>query len=372
MISNASSTEAHGADAQPNVLLDDFLAYTLALQQPAHTGAAAQGSCAQGQLRWVWLDDGVLQLGPVHTTCTTPSVLLSAGIHGDETAPLELLSRLVSDLAAGRATLACRLLVVLGNIGAMRAARRYLDDDLNRLFSGGYAEVPASREASRAAALEEAARQFFTAAQVAHPRGSRWHLDLHTAIRPSVFEQFALLPHTRTPVAPALVAWLGAARIAAVLLHTTKSRTYSHFSAQTCQARACTLELGQVRPFGQNDLTHFAATDTALRDLLAGYSPAAGAEGSPRVPRVFTVIDQITKHSEAFELLVAADVPNFTPFPQGTVLARDGAYRYVVQHEQERLVFPNPGVKPGLRAGLLVIEAPREALFALPGPAVSA
>ena len=74
------------------------------------------------------------------------------------------------------------------------------------------------------------------------------------------------------------------------------------------------------------------------------------------MPRVFTVIDQLTKQSEAFELLVAADVPNFTPFAKDTLLARDGDYRYTVRHDEERIVFPNATVKPGLRAGLLVIR----------------
>jgi succinylglutamate desuccinylase len=80
---------------------------------------------------------------------------------------------------------------------------------------------------------------------------------------------------------------------------------------------------------------------------------------------VFTVIDQITKQSDAFELLVDADVPNFTAYPQGTLLARDGAYRYTVHHAEERIVFPNPSVKPGLRAGLLVIETTADTLASL-------
>jgi succinylglutamate desuccinylase len=83
------------------------------------------------------------------------------------------------------------------------------------------------------------------------------------------------------------------------------------------------------------------------------------------MPRAFTVIDQITKQSDAFELLVAADVANFTPFAKDTVLARDGEYRYVVRHDEERLVFPNATVKPGLRAGLMVVETTQDTLSKL-------
>ncbi|ASV99732.1 succinylglutamate desuccinylase [Paraburkholderia aromaticivorans] len=340
----------------PVSLLDDFLAYTLAGTRPA--APAAQGTCAAG-VRWSWLDDGVLLMEPAAQEAGMRSVLVSAGVHGDETAPIELLAFLVRDIAQGTAALACRLLVILGNVDAMREACRYRDDDLNRLFSGRHLQVPHSFEAPRAAALEQAATQFFAAAP--DDPAARWHIDMHTAIRASAFEQFALLPHTGKPFSRAMFAWLGKAHISAVLLHTTKGNTYSHFTAQACGAQACTLELGKVRPFGQNDLTRFARADHAVRHLVAGL------RGEPRaeMPRAFTVIDQITKQSDAFELLVAADVANFTPFVKDTVLARDGDYRYVVRHDEERLVFPNATVKPGLRAGLMVIETTQDTLSKL-------
>jgi succinylglutamate desuccinylase len=342
-----------------NALLEDFLAYTLAGTRPA--AGDASGQCPNG-VRWTWLDEGVLQLEPPATQNAEEvrSVLASAGVHGDETAPIELLSLLVRDIASGRAALTCRLLVVLGNVEAMRGACRYVDDDLNRLFSGRHAQVPHSQEAPRAAALERVAADFFSG--TARTRGARWHIDMHTAIRASAFEQFALLPHTGAPLSRAMFEWLGEARIAAVLLHTTKGNTYSHFTAEMCGAEACTLELGKVRPFGQNDLARFAGADEGLRHLLAGMPDTNGPQ---TLPRVFTVIGQITKQSDAFELLVAADVPNFTPFEQGTLLARDGDYRHTVSHPEERIVFPNPTVKPGLRAGLLVVETTQETLAAL-------
>ncbi|WP_175032912.1 succinylglutamate desuccinylase [Burkholderia lata] len=338
-------------------LLDDFLAFTLTGTAPS----ATDGTCAAGAVRWQWLGDGLLALEPVAAEAAgtaRASVLVSAGVHGDETAPIELLSMLVRDLASGALPLACRLLVVLGNVPAMRAGERYLDDDLNRLFSGRHAQVPDSREAPRATQLEAAAAAFFAAA----PAGAaRWHIDMHTAIRASVFEQFALLPHTGTPPTRTMFEWLGEARIAAVLLHTAKGNTYSHFTAEHCGALACTLELGKVRPFGQNDLARFAPADRAVRKLVSGASSGIDVP----LPRVFTVIDQITKQSDALELFVAADVANFTAFARGTVLAQDGDYRYTVQHDEERIVFPNPSVKPGLRAGLLVVDTTRDTLAAL-------
>ncbi|HEV3430991.1 MAG TPA: succinylglutamate desuccinylase [Paraburkholderia sp.] len=335
-------------------VLDDFLAATLAGTRPV----SKAGDCANHTVRWQWLDQGVLLLEPQQVSEAARSVLLSAGVHGDETAPIELLSKIVADIAAGRLALACRVLVVLGNVAAMRAATRYQDDDLNRLFGGRHARVPQSREAPRAVALEAAAQRFF--ADASNAPGARWHLDMHTAIRASAFEQFALLPYTGGAPTRAMFDWLADARIAAVLIHTEKGATYSSFTADHCGATACTLELGKVRPFGENDLARFANADAAVRRLVANATKAPAP-----MPRVFTVIGQITKQSDAFALHVAADVPNFTPFARGTVLAEDGAYRYVVAHDEERIVFPNPTVKPGLRAGLLVVETTDETLATL-------
>jgi succinylglutamate desuccinylase len=351
------------AEARVPAMLADFLAFTLAGSRP-EAGSEA-GECAGG-VNYRWRDEGVLELTPASGAFAAASdarplrsILVSSGVHGDETAPIELLSRMVADIARGRLALACRLGIVLGNAAAMRAGCRYIDDDLNRLFCGRHAQLPQSREAPRASVLEAAAERFFAGA--AHDAASRWHIDMHTAIRASVFERFALLPHTGRAPSRAMFEWLADARIEAVLLHTAKGNTYTHFTAEAFGANACTLELGKVRPFGQNDLARFARADEAVRGLVSG----ASEPGAAPMPRVFTVIGQITKHSDAFELCMSDDVANFTPFAKGTVLARDVDYCYAVTHDEERIVFPNRTVKPGLRAGLTVVETTRETFAGL-------
>ncbi len=346
-------------DAAVPAMLADFLAYTLSGARPGP--AEAQGACARG-IRYAWLDDGVIELTPPMRSerHAVPAVLVSAGIHGDETAPLELVSRMIADIASGDVPLACRLCVVLGNVPAMRTGSRYLDDDLNRLFCGRHEQLTQSREAPRARALEAAAARLFERAG-GGGEGERWHIDMHTAIRASVFERFALLPYTGAALSRPMFEWLADATIEAVLLHTAKGNTYTHFTAESFGAKACTLELGKVQPFGENDLSRYVGADGAVRGLISGRSRA----GAAPMPRVFTVIGQITKHSDAFELLMADDVANFTPFARGTVLARDANYCYAVTHAEERIVFPNRTVKPGLRAGLTVVETTAETLAGL-------
>jgi succinylglutamate desuccinylase len=329
-------------------MFSDFLQFVLDGKRPSLTeGALPTGT------RWTWIADGVVRFDPPDPVS---SVVVSAGIHGDETAPIEMLSALIADIATGRAALRSRLLVIFGNIDAMRTACRYRDDDLNRLFNGHHASLPESREAPRASALETAVREFFGGIDHA-----KWHIDMHTAIRPSIYEQFALLPHTDGAVHAAMVDWLRDAGLSAVLLHREQSNTFTSFSAAACGALAATLELGKVRPFGHNDLTRFAASDRALRRLIAGQAPIT----TQQELKILTVVGQITKQSDDFALHVSADVANFTPFPRGTLLAEDGDYRYIVEHDEERIVFPNSKVKPGLRAGLMVVDTTTETLASL-------
>jgi succinylglutamate desuccinylase len=49
-------------------------------------------------------------------------------------------------------------------------------------------------------------------------------------------------------------------------------------------------------------------------------------------------------------------VENFTALPDGFVIAEDGA-ALCGPGGAERILFPNPGVKPGLRAGIVVEPA---------------
>ena len=294
---------------------------------------------------------GMLMLTPAVPAMPSVDVLLSVGIHGNETAPVEVVCAIVADIAAGRLLLARRVLLQFGNPTALQAGERYLDYDLNRLFDGAGSRQAGSREAVRAVELEQAARAFFAAST-----GDRLHLDLHTAIRGSVFERFAIQPylHERPPLR-ARLGWLAQAGIEAVLLHSAPSATYSYFTSRRLGADALTLELGKARPFGCNDLQRFAGIDRALRDLLGGRSDGRAAESA--LPPLFRASYDIVKYSEAFRLHLADAVENFTPLHPGQLIAEDGERRWVAGEQGERILFPNPAVQNGLRAGIVVVPA---------------
>ncbi|WP_072927312.1 succinylglutamate desuccinylase [Nissabacter archeti] len=293
-----------------------------------------------------WLAEGVLQLMPENAR---RAVVISAGIHGNETAPIELLLELLAAISAGSLRPDAALLLVFGNLPAMRANRRYLHHDMNRLFGGRHRTAPRSHEATRAAELEAVTTAFFDHPGI--PAGDRWHLDMHTAIRGSLYPQFALVPYHTHPYSPAFFDLLAAAELDAVVQHTQAGGTFSHFVSEQFQAQSVTLELGKARPFGQNDLPQFAPTGRAIRALITG--AALPARQKPPV-RHFTVAESLIKTSEHFTLNLPDAAENFTCLPPGYEIAAQPDRRWIVSDTARHILFPNARVATGLRAGLLL------------------
>lgn len=164
--------------------LGKLLELTLAGREPTEKiQLTAEGT------RLHWLAEGALEVTPPAGADDGLDLLLSAGIHGNETAPIELLDRLIQGVARGELKPRARILFLLGNPEAMRRGERYVEQDINRLFNGRH-EQTSGTEAMRANELEHLAAAFF-----ARERRTRLHYDMHTAIRGSRIEQFALYPY---------------------------------------------------------------------------------------------------------------------------------------------------------------------------------
>jgi succinylglutamate desuccinylase len=325
--------------------LGRLLELTLAGREPAEKIQLTQAGA-----RLHWLAEGALVVTPASGDDNGADLLLSAAIHGNETAPIELLDRLLQGIASGHLRPRARLLFLLGNPPAMRRGERYIDQDINRLFNGRHADA-SGYEAIRACELERIAANFFN-----DPSRSRLHYDMHTAIRGSQIEQFALYPYSPERRHSAYeLARLQAAGITAVLLQNKPGITFSSYTYASLQAEAFTLELGKAQPFGQNAGVDLRCLEEHLEQLIEGLEAPLASLELDRL-QLFSVAREVIKHSDDFRLYLPADVENFSELPLGYLLAEDIAgTRWVIDEPGARIIFPNPKVKNGLRAGLLVI-----------------
>jgi len=291
---------------------------------------------------------GVLTVTAAVRSPERASVLLSVGVHGDETGPIEMVAHAIEALSRAPSSLAVDLMLCVGNIDAIAAGKRFIDADLNRMFRSERGDLAGTFEAGRADTLIDATAAFFDGGGT-----QRRHLDLHTAIRGSRYPKFAIVPQLiAAPARDALIAWLGLGGIEAVIMNPASAGTYSYWTAERHGAASSTVELGRVGTLGQNDLSQFAAMAAALHGLLRGHTDGAGA-----APIVFDTARSIVKLSDGFRMAFGRETENFTSLKKGEVIATDGETVYTVQHDEEFVVFPNPDVRVGLRAGIMVVRA---------------
>ncbi|RXE49126.1 succinylglutamate desuccinylase [Chromohalobacter israelensis] len=324
-------------------MLDDWLAFSLDGTPPAVDRGTVPGG------RYRLLAPGLLELTPDAPALHAHACVISAGIHGNETAPIELVGEWLARLEAGRSTLGAPVLVILGNLEAIRRGERFCTTNLNRLFRRDL--DLSGPEPDRARELMSAVDAFF-----ARHRLPCLHYDMHTAIRESRYPCFAVDPHAETRTTHEQWRWLAAAGMQAILHQHRHSWTFSHYSKHYHGAQAFTLELGKVRPFGENDLAALTGMSRLLDALLEG-RPAP--EGEVDSMRFFGVVTELMRQSSDFQLRFAETTPNFTEFAVGTPLAHDGEVGDIrVEDAPVAVVFPNAQVEVGARAALLVRACP--------------
>ncbi|BFT30695.1 succinylglutamate desuccinylase [Alteromonas sp. D210916BOD_24] len=301
---------------------------------------------------------GIIGFFPQNGLSEKKHIVLSCGVHGNETAPIEICDELVQQIVRGELTLSHNVLFLFGNLPAMDIGQRFVEENMNRLFSGAHSsgEGLVNAERIRAKQLEDAVANFFEASN-----GPRFHYDLHTAIRASKNEKFAVYPylHERKHSLGQL-AFLAACGVKTILLSESATTTFSYFSSHRFGAHAFTVELGKVRPFGENDMSRFAEAKNALTALISQ------PEFAPTVDMaeldIYRVNQVINRHHQTFTLHFADDTPNFMDYPKGTVLASEPAKQYVAQQDGEAIVFPNANVAIGQRALLTVVPTTLDTL----------
>lgn len=298
-------------------------------------------------------DLGVLEISAKEQQETFSQVFLySAGLHGNETAPIEILRDLVSDFLLGQKTLNSSLLIQFGHFEAMLAHRRQIEENLNRCFDPLKTLVynARSQESIRAYRLQLTLHDWLKK----FPHANLLHFDLHTAIRSSLHKRFCVIPHRQLDreIQLNIMQCLARMHIEAALFSEGASSTYSYYTYQLYDAQSFTIELGSVKPFGQNSKDDFLAARYELSRLVE--SGEFLSTPTHVDIQFYDVIRVIKRTQEDFKLLFPEEIPNFTAFKDRTPLAQDGDRIFNSHHDEERVVFPNSKVSIGERACLIV------------------
>ena len=311
------------------------------------------------------LDTGIIVFEPLSNR-SKKDIVLSSAIHGNETAPIEICNELIKQLVLGKLHLEHRTLFLFGNPASINIGQRFVEENLNRLFSGGHSKDQGqgtgliNKERHRALLLENTVRDFFIsgseqASLYTKKPVERYHYDLHTAIRGSKNDKFAVYPfrHNKAWIKSQLQFML-ACGVNTILFSNSPTTTFSYFSSNEFNAHAFTVELGKVKPFGENKMENFADVKQCLTAIISGqpidFKPYKKEDFS------FFEIDQIiNRNHQDFTLHFADDVENFTDFPINTVIATDGEIAIKTKKHGEAIIFPNANVAIGQRALLPVI-----------------
>ena len=339
----------------------DFLSLTRANEgaMPAFSFERSNQK-SNSQCRVSILDTGIIVFEPL-THSSEKDIVLSSAVHGNETAPIEICNELIKKLILGQLHLQERVLFLFGNPPAINIGERFIEENLNRLFSGGHAEDQGhgagliNNERHRALLLENTVRDFFQQGSDISDNRQRFHYDLHTAIRGSKNDKFAVYPFRHEkPWKEQQLQFLHACGINTVLLSHSPTTTFSYFSSNEFGADAFTVELGKVKPFGENDITNFAAISQTLTRFISGQDLALKAYLAEDFS-IFEIDQIINRHHQDFTLHFADQVENFTDFPINTLIATDGHIEHRIKKVGEAIIFPNANVAIGQRALLTVI-----------------
>jgi succinylglutamate desuccinylase len=290
----------------------------------------------------------VLIFKPRHPQPLEKYIVLSSGVHGNETAPMEICNRLIKDIADGALKVSHSVMFIFGNLPAIAQQTRFIEENLNRLFapdiSGDSLEVPRAQELMREVSA------FFNEAS-----GQRHHYDLHTAIRASKNEKFAVYPYLHgKPHNKAELQFMSDCGVNTILLSQSSTTTFSYYSSRYHHAHAFTVELGKVKPFGENDMTRFASAERMLRHLIQD-DVLALTPYSECPLQIYEVNQVINKQQTDFKLHFSDDTANFTNFAKDTLLASESGQEFRAQVDGEAVVFPNANVAIGQRAMLTVV-----------------
>jgi succinylglutamate desuccinylase len=309
-----------------------FLDKSLGLEEVSYTFMAANS-------HWRWSAQGVLEITPTAPTDLS-AVIISVGVHGDETVPIRLVDLWLDLLAKQTRAIRRPLLVVMANPEAVIIGKRFVSHNMNRLFSGA-ATGSSDGEHQRAAEIMDVVRQF----TATYPAGM--HFDMHSTIKPSDQDRFAVIPvDCQENDLSDLKHWLADFSADAWVQNISPAAAFSSFTARLGYNSA-TVELGQVSRLDE-PVDRFLSLLPSLDRLVFG--DESKCEHSLTG---FQVIDEIIRPAGEFEVCLQEFV-NFRPLLADTLIARGDKHEWRIAETGDALLFLNADVPVGHRVGLVI------------------
>ena len=297
-----------------------------------------------------WLE-GVYYYPVVTEPGNNPGLILSCGIHGNETTPIICLNQLRQKIQKQQLRVQRPVLLVFANLDAIDQGRRFIQHNMNRLFNLDVAPgstLLTSAEYQRARQLEGCCERFSCLIQGTKPL---IHLDLHSTIKPSLHPVFVLQPgQTGQYQSPLWQQLISHAKVSGWVVQTKPAHTFSQFSLNTLNAESVTLEMGHLGSEQQHNLL------PVLESFISAGSSSNNVTAvgdTCRKLASYRVYGQIIKHSDSFEFLIDETLANFSLVKKGHPIYKDQGN--IVSAEQAlACLFLNSKVAIGQRAGLLL------------------
>lgn len=259
-----------------------------------------------------------------------PTLLMLAGIHGNEPAGVSAVQRVFAALQERRLPIAGRLVALAGNLGALRDGRRYRKRDLNRQWGQAQVQALLAREPALLADEDHEQRELLRCFQecLDSARGPVVFVDLHTSSAPGspflcladTIDNRRLGLATTVPIIlgieetidGASLEWFAQRGICALAVEGGQHGAPAAVDNHEAVLWLMLLQLGLLR-----------ATDV---DATAAYAQLARA--SQGVPRIVEIVH---RHAitPADRFTMAPGFTNFAPVGKGQLLANDarGAVR---------------------------------------------
>jgi len=286
-----------------------------------------------------WPASGVIRIEPEQET-GLPAMILSVGVHGNETVPVRLIDHWLDSLTQRNLLIRRPLLILLGNPAAVIKGERFVEENMNRLFSDSAARgnLP---ERERVRMLMAEVRSFI------ERYADGMHLDLHSTIKASQQDRFALVPGLCEGRDLSLLQhWFAQLEVDAWVQNRSVASTFASFTA-SLGYQSATLELGQVSSLNE-PIDRFLPMTQALDRLASGEESQAFHR-----PVHFEVIGEIIRPEGEFDVALDGFV-NFRELSAGTLIAHSGERKWSVERDGDSLLFLNPDVPVGHRVALVI------------------